>query len=291
MNRALKTGEPLDQRELRFRVSQIRDIPPLSGALQKLLQIIHEEAGSQKELESVIHLDQALSAKVLKAANSAYYGMRGEIFTLSRAIMVMGFDQAKSLCLCTLLLHLCSKQAPLESSQREKLWKHAFATARIASEIARKRPWISVEKAYVLGLLHDIGRIVLATHFKEHYKAISSIAERKKLPDWYVELQYGLNHATIGKWIAIKWALPEVFQSVIEFHHTPEKCASSRAEAHMIALADILAHAQDDPGPVNDEVTLSHCRELCITEEEWSEHQERMSRIWPEVDQFWTLLN
>jgi len=219
-----------------------------------------------------------------------FYGTRGNVGTISRAVLQIGFRDVKSICLCYLLMQLCSDDSRLESSEREKLWKHAFATAKIASEISRRRPWISGEKAYVYGLLHDFGRVAMAYSFNEHYRAIANLAELRGVSPWYVELQYGLTHTTIGRWIAAKWSLPEVFQRVMEFHHQPERSPSYGPEVKLIALADILANADRHPGLLDDPQTHAICRELFITEDEWDDYQEVLTEIRVQVDQFWNLL-
>jgi len=280
----------LNEQEVRSRVAKIRDFPMLTGAVQRLLEIIHSELESERELETLILYDQVLSARVLRVANSVFYGTRGNVGTISRAVLQIGFRDVKSICLCYLLMQLCSDDSRLESSEREKLWKHAFATAKIASEISRRRPWISGEKAYVYGLLHDFGRVAMAYSFNEHYRAIANLAELRGVSPWYVELQYGLTHTTIGRWIAAKWSLPEVFQRVMEFHHQPERSPSYGPEVKLIALADILANADRHPGLLDDPQTHAICRELFITEDEWDDYQEVLTEIRVQVDQFWNLL-
>lgn len=280
----------LEQKEIRYQISQIKELPPLPQSLQRLIDIIHEDVDSSDELVSIIRYDQALAAKVLRIANSTYYGRRGHIRTLSKAVMVIGFNQAKSICLCTLLMRLLSGGAGLSDARRESLWKHAFATSRIASEIAKKRPWVNAEEAALLGLIHDIGRLAMAVHFRDEFNTIMEIAAMRRVRSWSVELQYGLSHTQLGKYLALRWGFPEVFTTVIEFHHCPELSPSHKTEVRLIYLADILSHAREFPEMVEDEATLSSCRELYISEDEWQEYQEGLGLIWPEVDQLWNLL-
>lgn len=280
----------LDQGEIHYQVAQLEDLPPLPQALQRLIEIIHDEIASAKELESIVKYDQGLSAKVLRIANSAFYGLRSQITTLSRAIMTIGYFKVRAMCLSTLLMEFFSDRQSLNVSQKEAFWKHAFATARIASEIAKKRPWGSREQAYILGLLHDLGRIIMAVHFHQHYQSIENLAVSRKVPIWYAENQYGLTHTKLGKWAAIKWTFPDMFQRVMEFHHTPFNSSSNGPEVKIVNLADVLAHSREYPDSTNDEYTLLCCKELFIDEDEWSEYQERLNEIWPEVDQLWDLL-
>jgi putative nucleotidyltransferase with HDIG domain len=280
----------LEQKEIRYQISQIKELPPLPQSLQRLIDIIHEDVASPEELVSIIRYDQSLAAKVLRIANSTYYGRRGDIRSLAKAVMIIGFNHARSICMCTLLMSFFSGGNGIGAAQRESLWKHAFATSRIAAEIAKKRPWVNTEEAAVLGLVHDIGRLAMAVHFREEFKSITEIASMRKARSWCVELQYGLSHTQLGKYLALRWAFPEVFAAVIEFHHSPELSQSHKTEVRLIYLANILSHAREFPEMLEDEVTLSNCRELYISEEEWQEYQEGLGPIWSDVDQLWNLL-
>lgn len=279
-----------DKQEIRYRVAQISGLPPLTGALQRLLEIINNEVASLTELEKVILYDQSLTAKLLHLANSSFYGKRGGVNTIAKAIMLIGFDQVKSICLCMLLMQLCANGKSLEPIQREKLWKHAFATARIASEIAGTRPWINKELAYVLGLLHDVGRLAMAVHFYDYYRMVSELADTRNIPPWVVESQYAIAHTEIGRWMCIKWALPEVFMRVAEFHHQPHLSPSHSSEVTLVHLADVLANSERFPEYVNDQHTLSCTRQLFLTEEDWEHCIEHSHTVWPQVDAFWALL-
>ena len=281
---------PFNEQEILYRVSQVADLPPLPLALQRLLQMVQHEIGSLKDLEKVIRYDQALSARILRLANSAFFGCRGKTNTLARALILIGLEQAKRICLCALLLELFSSGTILEPQERERIWKHAFATARMASEVAAKRRWVSPDEAYLLGLLHDLGKLIMALHFREHYQAISELARHRKVPTWCVESEYGMSHAVIGKWVAVKWSFPEVFHKVIEFHHHPDRSPTFKSEVKLIHLANVLVISREHPELLTDARTLDCCRDLFVTEDEWNGYQARMELIWPEVDQFWALL-
>jgi HD-like signal output (HDOD) protein len=145
-------------------------------------------------------------------------------------------------------------------------------------------------EAAVLGIVHDLGWIVMATHFNEQFTAIFETAARRDIPPWYVETQYGLEHSRLGKYLAARWAFPEEFEAVIEFHHSPEKSRYFKTEVRLMHLVNVLSHLREYPELANEESTLSHCRNLYISEEEWEEYQKSVERIWPEVDQLWNLL-
>lgn len=278
------------KQEIRRQVSKITKLPPLIGALHRLLEIFQSEISSTTELERIILYDQALAARILKVANSSFYGSRGNVHTIARAVMLLGFDQVKSICLCLVLLKLFSNELLVSDRQRERLWKHAYTTALIAAEITQRRPWIDKEAAYVLGLLHDLGRVAMAVHFNEYFQSVSSLAETRKIPLRYVEYECGLTHSEIGRWICATWALPETFQKVMEFHHEPLRSSSCRSEVTLVFLADVLANSREFPNYVDDPLTLSYVSRLFLTEEDWEHCIEHTNAIWPQVDAFWEVL-
>jgi HD-like signal output (HDOD) protein len=281
----------LDEQEIRFQISKIKELPPLPKALQRLIEIIYNEVESSSELESIIAYDQALTAKIFRIANSTLYGYRGKVSKLSKAMVILGLSQTKSICLFTLFMSLLSNGASVDPVQREHLWKHAFATSRIATIIAKKRPLVNHEEAGILGLIHDIGRLVMAIYFSEQFKTIMAIASKRRSPPWCVETERGLSHTQFGKYVALRWAFPESFQAVIEFHHSPERCGSFRTETMLVYLANVLSNSLQYPELLSDETTLSCCKKLYIPEEEWQEYQHSLEHVWPEVDQLWNLLS
>lgn len=281
---------PLDEQEVRYQISQIKELPPLPRSVQRLIEIIQDEVDCSAELESIICYDQALAAKVLRLANSTWYGSRGKVTKVSHAIVIIGLSQVKSICLCALLMNVMPEGKRIEIQEREQLWKHALATAKIAVAMSKKRPWIPIEEAGLLGLIHDIGRLAMAAYFDEHFKFITDTAARRKLPPWCVEMQYGLSHTEIGGYLASRWALPESFQAVIGFHHAPDRSCSFKSEVKLIYLANVLSNSQYYPELLDDEATLSYCHDLYISEDEWQDCQNVLEFIRSEVDQLWNLL-
>ncbi|MGA2226568.1 MAG: HDOD domain-containing protein, partial [Syntrophobacteraceae bacterium] len=275
---------PLDENEIRYQIAQIEELPALPQAIKRLIEIIHSEIDTPGELESIIGYDPSLAAKVVMVGNTSYYGYRGRVKTLSKAISIIGANQVKSICIFTLLMNLLSNGRVISPAHREMLWKHSFATSKIAAEITKKRPWMNEDEAAVLGLIHDLGWIVMAMYFNEQFVAIFESAARKNIPPWCVEMQYGLSHTLLGKYLATRWVFPESFKAVMEFHHSPEMSQSFKTEVRLMHLVNVLSHSHEYPELVNDEFTLSHCRELYICEDEWQEIQESVQNTWSEVD-------
>jgi len=127
-----------DEQESRCLVSRVIDLPPLPTALQRLVEIIQSEMGSLNDLERVIRYDQACRQSSSHCKLDLLRLPRGQIRTIARALVLIGFEQAKRVCLCALLMELFSSGKAL-ILDREILWKEAFATAKFAGEIASRR--------------------------------------------------------------------------------------------------------------------------------------------------------
>jgi putative nucleotidyltransferase with HDIG domain len=253
------------------------------------MEIIQAEELSSNEMIDIILQDQSLYAKVLRIANSAFYGSCGKVSTLSRAMVTIGLREVQNICLCALLTeHFINRH--IDSKAQRQLWQHAFVTAKIARSMAQKRPWINDEEAYAIGLLHDIGRAALLYYFYDDYAKIRELARCLKVPGYLAEWQYGITHTEVGKWLAMKWHFPKLYQSVIEFHHTPWTSPAFQKEAMLIHLADILAHQQDYPELAAAEPSLECRRQLYIPEEEWQGYSEQLHKFWEEAASLWQML-
>ncbi len=280
----------LDDKEIRYRFSKLKELPPLPTSLKRLIEIIHFQLDEAGELESIITYDPSLSARILAVSNSTYFGQRNRVRTIANAIAIMGVAQVKSICIYTLLLGLFSSGGFINPVHRARLWKHAFACSKMMVEINKKRPWINVDQAGLMGLFHDLGWVAMAAYLNEHFCAIFDIARMENIPPWCVEGRYGLDHGKLGGYLARRWALPEEYRVVMEFHHAPRGSASFKPEVGLVYLANVLCHSSQYPELVHAEPTLLQCRDLCISENEWNEYLEMAEAIQPEVERLWNLL-
>jgi HD-like signal output (HDOD) protein len=285
-NRSRTTDE---DRQRRAKVLQLKTLPPIPKTLLRVVEICQDDKAPLSDLEAIIMGDQALSAKILRLANAAYYGACGKVGSLSRGFVTLGFQEVRNICLCSLLMEYFTSNKVDQESQKQ-LWQHSFATARMARQLAKHRPWMNQEEAYLVGLLHDIGRVVMLIHFHDDYAMIHQLAEDLKIPYYLAEWHYGITHTRIGRWLAIKWHFPVLFQQVLEYHHVPWQCTSFHKETKLIYLANVLAHYRSYPEYATVEPTKFCCKELYIPEEEWLGYCEQMESVWREVDLFWQML-
>lgn len=270
-------------------VSQVKTLPTLVNS-RRMLEIIRGQTFTASELESLIRFDSSLAANLVITGNTSCYGHRGGVSTLSGAITLLGMERVKLMCLLSLMMNWLGSECAIGEPFRERLWKRSFVASKVAVEIARKRPWMNVEEAFLLGLIYDIGWLIMAVRFNEQFEAIIETAAEKSVPPWWIEARYGLSHSEIGRYLAAQRAFPESFKAVAAFHHFPERCKSFKTETTMICLVDVLAHSRENPEAVNEAITLSRCRRLFISEDEWCGYQKSLERIWFEADVLWGLL-
>ncbi|QCQ22667.1 HDOD domain-containing protein [Desulfoglaeba alkanexedens ALDC] len=278
------------QADIRHRVLEVDDPPPLGEGLERFLQTLNDDQLTAEQLESAIGHDQGLAARILKMANSAFYGYRGSIRTLSSAIVTLGFPEVKSLCLCALLVDRFDKAQHLSREEKDTLWKHAFLTGTVAWALVKKRPWIQESEAYFLGVLHDVGRLVLAAHFYDDFQAISVQSHLDGLSLWETEQRYGITHTDIGQWVGTHWGFPEEYVRVLGHHHRPDRAPSCRPECQLVFVADGLAHVKSAPQWAWEPFTLSVRRDLYIGEEEWAAAVDGMDALVEQVEGLWNAL-
>ncbi|HLK13874.1 MAG TPA: HDOD domain-containing protein [Fimbriimonadaceae bacterium] len=209
---------------LRLLERALADLPPLPEALAKVLAESRRNDVSAHSLEAIISTDQALSSKVLRVVNSAYYGLPGQVQSLGQACVILGVSQIRNLSLSMATMGSAHISAPGARDTHLRFWKHSFGAASAAQWLARKKNLGLAEEdlAFVGGLLHDIGRLFLFANFPEVYAEALAIAIKRELPIQTVEMELaGMDHAGIGARMARAWNLPDDVCNLIEFHESP----------------------------------------------------------------------
>jgi len=202
------------------RIRRLDEIPTLPGLFRKIVAVLDDDRASARELAAIISDDQALTAKILKLANSAYYGRFRQVSTVEEAVMVVGFNEVKSASLSITVFGKFSRKIPMETLAG--LWVHSLASATAVNALGGRGQEIGLEKMYVGALLHDIGKLVLHVVLGEDYLTLMNQAASESC--LLLELEksvLGCHHAQVGEWLAQKWHFPHDLKEVIAFHHQP----------------------------------------------------------------------
>lgn len=218
-------------------------LPASSVIVAKVINTIISKSSSAKDLADIITHDPPLSAKLLKTANSAYYGSAAKITTIQRAIVVLGFDTIRDLVTTiTLIDNINNKETESKEIDRMGLWYHSVGTAKACRLIAEKTRIEQPDVAYIVGLLHDIGKILLALSFPEDYSNVVQLASMKNTRIILSERKIlNTDHTMIGKVLCDIWGLPDDISTAILYHHDPmEVPKGSQKLARIVELGDFI---------------------------------------------------
>lgn len=220
----------------------ILDLPALPSIVLELIRSFDDPEVDVARLAETISHDQALAARTLRVANSSFYGLTSKVKTINQAVMVLGFDTVRSLVSAGAIVHALPGTGP--HRDLAQFWRHAMATAVCARSIAR-RTRLNQEYAFLSGLLHDIGRLVLATRFPRQYAA--AMDWRDQHDAWQVDAEQqvlGIDHQQVGLMLAELWKFPALIQRAIGNHHAP--AVDDLGEVGSIVhVANVVVHALD----------------------------------------------
>lgn len=193
------------------------DIPSLPPIAMKVMGLIQDDYASLKTLEDIISRDQGFATRLLRIANSPYYGRDRKIEDIPQAILLIGFETLKSLVIATSLKDLHRNFGVFE----QRLWEHSLGVALCSSLLAMVTRLATSDEALVCGLIHDVGKTVINNAMPEMYMQIYEKMYEEHRPIIEIENEVlGFNHTIIGSLIAKKWKLPEKLEVVITHHHT-----------------------------------------------------------------------
>lgn len=229
------TAVPDMPESLKLKAQALSNLPTLPGVVQVVSTMVEDSDTSAKQLATVISRDQVLSARILRMVNSPFYGFPGRISSVTHALVLLGFNVVKGLILTTSVFENLGKDA-------KQLWQHSLGVAFISRRMAKELKMPDPDEFMVAGLLHDIGKVILAHLTPEEYAAIRKVASVKHIHISEAEKQVlGVTHTDVAGWVAVKWNLPGRLQDALIFHHQPRKAVHSPAYTGVVHLADILA--------------------------------------------------
>jgi len=193
------------------------DLPTIPVVATKVMQLIESENATAEELSKVVASDPAVAARVLKISNSSYYGCQRQIQTLSHAIVVLGFGTLKSL-----IVAASVKQVYQPYGLTEKmLWEHSFGAGLAARIIAKETRMASEEEAFLGGLFHDIGKIIMNSMNSSQFQAVMQRCYNDGLSFEDAERQvYPYTHAEVGGLVIKKWNFPDMLMHAVLNHHS-----------------------------------------------------------------------
>lgn len=233
--------DPKEQEESISRIlTKIKALPTLSIVVAKVIQVVSNPLTSASDLSKIITVDQALTAKVLRLANSAFYGFPFRIKNITQAVSILGFDTIRNLALTVSVYKVFTGDSNSDFSHQD-FWKHCVGVAICANLLAKKIKYRSPEGAFTAGLLHDIGKNFFEQYMHKEYTEVLKFARENNRPIYEAEKELlSIDHTVVGKMMAEKWNLPHELAAGIASHHHPESEDEENVMAHIINVADTI---------------------------------------------------
>jgi len=231
----------MSQVDIKALIANVDALPALPGVAAQALAVFNNPKATHRDLADIISTDQSLVAGILKLANSAYYGFSRKIATVNDAIVLLGFNTIRSLILASTVKDRFSQPVPGYSLAAGEMWKHSIVCAMTARNIARRVKFASPEEAFVAGLLHDIGKLILNLHVGQLYREILEQVSTGKVTFNMAEQQFlGADHAEVGAKVAEKWNLPSELVDTIGNHHLTGGAGNLSQLTAIVHVADAL---------------------------------------------------
>ena len=219
-----------------------KELASLPQTLSEVLRVVKDENSSATDVAEVIRHDPALSTKILRVVNSPMYCQGREVTTISQAVMTVGMRAVSALALSTSIYDMSGKWET--TIDRLRFWRHSLQVAIAAREIAEAIRYRSSEEAFVTGLIHDIGLLVMEKSFPTKFGRVWQQTEAGANIFELEEQAWGSNHARIGRFLMEQWNLPDSICQAVGFFHnefTPGNDDEDMCLAQILALANLIS--------------------------------------------------
>ncbi|HEX3135397.1 MAG TPA: HDOD domain-containing protein [Planctomycetota bacterium] len=220
-----------------------QQVPALPLTFQRIQELVSNPRSTNNQLAEAVGADQGLTTRILRLANSSFYGLAARVDTISQAVALIGTRQVRDLALATAVVDVF-KDIPAGALDGHGFWEHSLAVGSASRLIAAKRHERETERYFVAGLLHDIGLVVMASQMPERVAVNLLSAREAQQPLTVIERrELGFDHAEVGGMVIEHWCLPPAMSEVATHHHHLLTSARHLHDCATIHLADVLVDA------------------------------------------------
>lgn len=263
-------------------ISEIGNLATLPEVTIRIIEIVEDPKSTARNLHDVIKNDPALSSKVLKVVNSAFYGLPGQVASVDRAIILLGLSAVKNIAIAASIARLFKGNRISEQFSAADLWRHSVAVAVVARNIAKCSPHPAIsDEIFVCGLIHDIGTLIERQSFPEEFSEVIERCSNGESDFLECEREIiGADHQAFGDALTTKWKFPRHLRAAVGFHHNPESLSPELQNmALLIQMADIMV-CEEKIGfyltAMNQTITDDMLETLSITREQIEEVRENL---------------
>lgn len=235
------------------------ELASLPEVFTRVNDMLDDPRSSASDIGKVISDDPAMTTRLLKIVNSAFYSFPSQIGTVSRAITIIGTRELRDLILATSVVKLFN-HIPEDLISMDSFWRHSISVGLIAQCMASQRHDENIEPMFVAGLIHDIGRLVICSKVPEIEREALARAKFNGMDLTQSERTIlGFDHTQVGAELARLWLLPNNLYEAMAFHHTPQYAESHVIETAIVHLANDIANAVDlgNGGQVHAEMPVN----------------------------------
>jgi putative nucleotidyltransferase with HDIG domain len=235
----------LSENELHTALTRYKDLPTLPDVVARVMQIVSNPLTTAEDLNQVISMDPALTFKILRLANSAFYGFPREITTITQAVTTLGFNTIRNLALSVSVHKMMFADRERGLFSYRDFWKHCVAVGVCSRILARRIGYKSDENAFTAGLLHDIGKSLLERMDHASFLAAIEVSRAESRPLWTVEQEMlGVDHAVIGGRLAEIWNLSQDLRVAIERQNLPSALGTPDPLAAVVHAANQICRGE-----------------------------------------------
>lgn len=232
---------------LQERIREITTLPTLPQVASRLMRTVNSPETSAADVAEIVSRDMSLAARILRLANSAFYGMPRTITNLTNAVVILGTKVINTLVLTVTVFDMF----PEDSSNkrlfdRSVFWRHCLGCgvmAKMLSTKINKNLILDAEEAFCAGLLHDIGKVVMEQYLHEDFREALKYGAENKISSAEAERRVlGYTHCDVADWLTEQWELPLVLRFPMLYHHWPEEASEYHDTVVLCNVADALSH-------------------------------------------------
>ena len=233
--------EPLSSHQIENRLKGCACLPSLSSIDSALKELLGADQRYTSQIAEIIRRDPSLTSRLLRMVNSVYYGISKPIKNIEEAVFYLGVRRIRQLAMVTPIIEYFQRLGGNHRFLLREFWQHCIGTALMTREVIDIVQTPNEEIDYVAGLIHDVGKIVIASTFPEHFTEICRRRTESglELPELEREV-LGMDHAELGAIYIKKQILPEVFVETVQFHHHPERAPHHGNIVAAVQVADLL---------------------------------------------------
>ena len=247
----------MSESEVHDLVKNAKDLVSLPEVSLRVNELANDPNSTADDMAKVISQDPALVARMLKIANSVFYGLSTEVETITRAVAVLGTNKIRDLVLSTAASDTFDG-IPNDLITMQDFWHHSLYCGLLAQILAKKSKKVHAESIFIAGLLHDIGQLLMFNQLpgKSHEAILLLMEGPEELETYEAERHiFGFDHMQVGAELVKHWNLAPVLQECVEFHHEPQMAKEFPAEVALINIANAVAVMADfDSMSEDDEI-------------------------------------